>query len=104
MASLGPLKKKVRPVEKQLATESRKVWYSVAQALKNSDSNLASILKSSVEKQQRICEKLRHDKNLEFTAKHFYKTKLGNEKQNFFNGKSDDTDLNEYWLHNSWNF
>lgn len=60
----------MRPIDKQEAIESRRLWYDVTQALLKTDFNSATLNKAQIEKQYK-------QQSNEFNSKYFIK-KLAN--------------------------
>lgn len=65
------LKPKVRPLDEQLETESRKLWKSTIDALGKRDHTLATEEKFKVENEQRVQAKKRLEEGVEFHPKLF---------------------------------
>lgn len=101
------LKKRVRPVDLQEDNESRNLWKEVIQALQKSDYEQAHSSRCTIEKQQRLTDKLRKEKNFSFLSKNFTKTKIYNSSSSTNLGSKISTDcdnmeLGYRWYHKNW--
>ncbi|XP_056438378.1 oxysterol-binding protein-related protein 10-like isoform X2 [Gadus chalcogrammus] len=72
-ARLPVIKKKLRPVDKQGRTESRRLWQHVTRSLKEGNMEEATEHKHQLEERQRAEEKQRAGNNTPWTPKHFTK-------------------------------
>ncbi|CAL8298260.1 unnamed protein product [Lota lota] len=72
-AKLPVIKKKLRPVDKQGRTESRRLWQHVTRSLKEGNMEEATEHKHQLEERQRGEEKQRAGNNTPWTPKHFTK-------------------------------
>lgn len=99
-------KKRVRPVDLQEDYESRNIWKEVVQGLKKNDFEKAHSSRCTIEKQQRLTDKLREEKNISYLSKNFYKTKINKSSPtslcNKINSKCDYTELGYRWWNNNW--
>lgn len=66
ISTLHPVPKAVRPLEKQLATESRKLWDSVTSRLLKKEYNEATKFKQAIEQKQRDDAAERRNKGAEY--------------------------------------
>ena len=83
--ALRILKKRIRPIELQNETESRRVWRDVTQALAKGQIDTATNYRSILENHQRSDAKSRSDNHAEFKPKFFIKSSKDQE-----------------WLHQNW--
>ncbi|RNA44934.1 oxysterol-binding -related 11, partial [Brachionus plicatilis] len=100
-----PLNKRVRPIDLQEEYESRNLWKDVAEALQSDDYEQAHSSRSIIEKQQRLTDKLRKEKNLGYLSKNFFKTKFDKSSSSLCSKSSSESDHHELvhrWWHKNW--
>ncbi|CAF0729050.1 unnamed protein product [Brachionus calyciflorus] len=114
-SGIKPGLKRIRPIHLQEENESRRVWDDVCDSLNNFDFESAQNYKHIIEKQQKLTEKLRKDKNLAYLSKNFFKSKTLHENQSssLLNSHSKSSNLNDLvnfdgndlpvrWWHKNW--